>query len=293
MYTKNTDELTREYFDSIMVMPRYLDGDIPDISTEFFGREYATPVMTAALSHLHNTVADGMCEFAAGAKAAGTLHFVGMTEDDEFDKIAAVGADTVKIIKPHADEDVIFTKMERAIKAGAVAVGMDIDHSISSSGTYDNVMGLPMEPKTLSQLSSYVKAASVPFIVKGVLSPEDACKSAEAGAKAIIVSHHHGIMDSMVPPLYMLPEIKKEVGSSVKIIVDCGFESGMDVFKALALGADGVGIGRALMGPLKEGGSGVFRKITEINGELKTVMARTGFKSVKEIDASVLRFRIF
>ena len=293
MYTRNTDELTREYFDSIMVMPRYLDGDIPDISIEFFGRKYNTPVMTAALSHLHSTVENGMCEFAAGAKAAGALHFVGMSEDDEFDDIAAVGADTVKIIKPHADESVIFSKMERAIAAGAVAVGMDIDHSISSGGTYDNVMGLPMEPKTFAQLSSYVEASSVPFIVKGVLSPEDARKSAEAGAKAIIVSHHHGIMDSMVPPLYMLPEIKKAVGDSVKIIVDCGFESGMDVYKALALGADAVGIGRALMGPLKEGGSGVFRKISEINGQLKTVMARTGFKSIGEIDDSALRFRNF
>lgn len=293
MYTRNTDELTREYFDSIMVMPRYLDGDIPDISIEMFGRKYSTPVMTAALSHLHNTVENGMCEFAKGAKAAGALHFVGMSEDDEFDEIAAVGADTVKIVKPHADEDVIFRKIERAIKAGAVAVGMDIDHSISAGGTYDNVMGLPMEPKTLSQLSSYVRAASVPFIVKGVLSPEDAVKRAEAGAKAIIVSHHHGIMDSMVPPLFMLPEIKKAVGSSLKIIVDCGFESGMDVYKALALGADGVGIGRALMGPLKEGGTGVFNKISEINGQLKTVMARTGFKSISEMDASALKFRTF
>ena len=73
MYTRNTDELTREYFDSIMVMPRYLDGDIPDISIEMFGRKYNTPVMTAALSHLHNTVENGMCEFAKGAKAAGAF----------------------------------------------------------------------------------------------------------------------------------------------------------------------------------------------------------------------------
>ncbi|MBR5993356.1 MAG: alpha-hydroxy-acid oxidizing protein [Lachnospiraceae bacterium] len=293
MYTRNTDELTREYFDSIMVVPRYLDGDIPDISIEFFGKKYNTPVMTAALSHLHNTCENGMCEYAKGALMAHALHFVGMSEDDEFDEIAAVGADTVKIVKPHADESVIFTKIERAVKAGAVAVGMDIDHSISSHGTYDNVMGLPMEPKTTEQLESYVKAAGVPFIVKGVLSVDDAYKCVEAGAAGIIISHHHGIMDSMVPPLYMLPAIKKAVGDSLKIIVDCGFESGMDVYKALALGADGVGIGRALMGPLKGGGEAVYKRIEEINCELKTVMARTGFKSVKDINSSALRFRTF
>ena len=224
---------------------------------------------------------------------AHALHFVGMSEDDEFDEIAAVGADTVKIVKPHADESLIFTKIERAVKAGAVAVGMDIDHSISSHGTYDNVMGLPMEPKTTEQLKSYVKAAGVPFIVKGVLSVDDAYKCVEAGAAGIIISHHHGIMDSMVPPLYMLPAIKRVVGDSLKIIVDCGFESGMDVYKALTLGADGVGIGRALMGPLKGGGEAVYKRIEEINGELKTVMARTGFKSVKDINSSALRFRTF
>ena len=294
MFTGKTDELTREYFNSIMISPRYLDSDIPSLETEFLGEKFATPIMTAALSHLHNICDNGMCEFAKGAKLSGALHFVGMCEDDELEEILNVGAKTVKIVKPHRNDADVFSKIEKAVSGGAFAVGMDIDHSVSPSGEYDVVLGLPMETKTTEQLKKYVKAAGkTPFIVKGVLSPEDAVKCADAGVKAIIVSHHHGIMDSMTPPLFMLPEIKKAVGDKLQILVDCGFESGMDVFKALALGANGVCIGRNLMEPLKQGGTGVSKRIEEMNGELKMVMARTGFKKVSEIDSSVLRFRAF
>ena len=71
-------------------------------------------------------------------------------------------------------------------------------------------------------------------------------------------------------------------------MVDCGFESGMDVFKALALGADCVCVGRNLMEPLKEGAEGVTRRINEMNSELIKVMARTGFKTLADIDSSVI-----
>ena len=294
MYTAKTDEITREYFNSLMVTPRYLDSDIPSLETEFFGKKFKTPVMTAALSHLHNICDNGMCEFAKGAKKAGALHFVGMCEDEELGEIIKTGADTVKIVKPLKDENEVFKKIEYAVNHKAFAVGMDIDHAISSKGEYDNVFGLQMAPKSAKQLEKYVGAAGkLPFIVKGVLSVSDAVKSVEAGASAIVVSHHHGIMDSMVPPLMVLPEIVREVKGKVTIFADCGFESGMDVFKALALGADGVCIGRNLMDPLKNGAKGVADRIDEINRELMTVMARTGFKTVSKIDSSVIRYRHF
>lgn len=291
--TSKTDEITREYFNSMLITPRYLDSDLPDISIEMFGRTYKTPVMTAALSHLHNICENGMVEFAKGAKEAGAMHFVGMGEDAELEEIIATGADTVKIIKPHMDDNEVFRKIEHAVSHGAIAVGMDIDHAISWNGEYDNVFGLSMRPKTTEQLTEFVKAAGVPFIVKGVLSAQDAEKCVEAGAAAVLVSHHHGIMDCMVPPLMVLPEIVEAVNGQAKIIVDCGIECGMDVFKALALGADAVGVGRNLMDPLKEGAQGVANRIDAINRELITVMARTGAKSVAEIDPSVIRYRSF
>ena len=291
--TSKTDEITREYFNSMLITPRYLDAELPDTTIDIFGHKYDTPVMTAALSHLNNTCEDGMVEFAKGAKEVNALHFVGMGENEELERIINTGASTVKIVKPHADDDEVFRKIEHAVSHGAVAVGMDIDHAISGNGEYDVVLGLPMKTKSTEQLASFVKAAKVPFIVKGVLSAQDAEKSVEAGAAAILVSHHHGIMDCMVPPLMILPEIVNTVDGQAKIIVDCGIENGMDVFKALALGADGVGIGRALMDPLKSGYKGVADRITAINNELKCVMARTGAKTIYEIDPSVIRYRSF
>ena len=291
--TSKTDEITREYFNSLLITPRYLDSDLPDISINIFGHTYNSPVMTAALSHLHSVCDDGMVEFAKGAKEVGSLHFMGMGEDSELEEILATGTDTVKIIKPHKDNAEIFRRIEHAANHGCIAVGMDIDHAISHDGHYDNVFGLPMKPKTTDELKDFVKASKVPFIVKGVLSTKDAEKSVEAGAAAILVSHHHGIMDCMVPPLMILPEIVNAVNGQTKIIVDCGIENGMDVFKALALGADGVCIGRNLIEPLKNKAAGVAQRITEINQELITVMARTGAKSIADIDPSVIRHRTF
>ena len=96
-------------------------------------------------------------------------------------------------------------------------------------------------------------------------------------------------MDYAVPPLMILPEIKKAVGNKLTIFVDCCIESGMDAFKALALGADAVCTGRAIMPPLKEKGSdGVKEKLEEINRSLRATMNRTGFKTLSQIDDSVI-----
>lgn len=172
------------------------------------GETFETPIMTAALSHLHNICEDAMAEFGRGAKEAGAVHFVGMGEDEELEEILSTGAKTVKIIKPHQDNAVVFHKIEHAIKNGAFAVGMDIDYAYGSKGDYDVVCGLPMKSKSLEEMKSFVQASTVPFVVKGVLSVSDALKCVEMGAKGIVVSHHHGIMPYSVPPLMVLPEIK-------------------------------------------------------------------------------------
>jgi len=78
----------------------------------------------------------------------------------------------------------------------------------------------------------------LPFIIKGVMSAQDAMKSVEAGAGGIVVSHHHAIMDYSKPPLLVLPEILRVVDGKILVFADCGIGSGMDVFKALAVGAE-------------------------------------------------------
>ena len=172
-------------------------------------------------------------------------------------------------------------------------MGMDIDHAFNGTGGYDVVLDLPMKPKSTEEIRSFVIAAEMPFIIKGVLSAHDAEKCVEAGARGIVVSHHHGIMPYSVLPLMVLPEIVKAVNGQIPIFVDCGIVSGVDAFKALALGATAVGVGRELMGPLKDGGLAVAKRIQEMTGELKSIMARTGARSLRDIDPSVIHFRNF
>lgn len=291
--THDSNKITRDYFDSLLLESRYIDSDLPDLGFELFGEKFETPIMTAALSHLHKICDNAMVEIAKGARNAGAVHWVGMGEPEEMEEIFAA-AKTIRIIKPHADNNDVLWRIEHAIKHGAFAVGMDIDHAFSWDGKYDNVLGLAMKPKSLDEIKMFVKAAgNVPFIVKGVLSVSDAQKCAEAGVAGIVVSHHHGIMNYALPPLQILPEIKKAVGDKMKIFIDCGFESGMDVYKALALGADAVCVGRNLMGPLSEGASGVERRINELNRELRATMARTGVKNLSSFDPSVIHKRAF
>lgn len=289
----DSNQITREYFDSLLLETRYWESDLPTTRMELFGSAFETPIMSAALSHLHGVCDNGMVAMAQGVAAAGAVHWVGMTEEEELEEIIASGAKTVKIIKPHLDDAVIFKKIEHANAHGALAVGMDIDHCYSVNGTYDVVLGLPMHSKTKEDLRRYVNASEAPFIVKGVLSVKDAEACMEAGVKGIVVSHHHGIIPYAVPPLMILPEIKKVVGDQMKIFVDCGVSSGMDVFKALALGADAVCVGQYLMDALKNGGPAVTERINQMNRDLTTYMARTGAKSLSEIDPTVIHFRNF
>ena len=290
----DSNKITRAYLDSLLVEQRLIDSDLPDLTTTIFGKKYRTPIMNAAFSHLHSFCSDAAVKMAKGMKEAGALNWWGMSNDAEMESIFATGCDTVKIIKPFADEKKILHELEHAVSHGAVAVGMDLDHAYDRSGHYDNVLGEEMRPKTLTQICEYVKAAGeVPFVIKGVLSLQDAQKCVEAGVKGIVLSHHHGIFDYAVPPLMILPEIKKKVGDELEIFVDCGMDSGMDVFKALALGASAVSVSRHLLEYLKNGqAQAVTERMNEMAGELKSIMARCGCSSVEEIDQTIIRRRI-
>lgn len=292
-YTSNSDKITRDYFDSLLIETRYLDADIPSTQMTLFGETFRTPIMTAALSHLHNTTQDGMTVYAQAAALSGAVHWVGMGSESELEEIVATGAKTIKIIKPHADNQVVLRKIDHAVKVGCIAVGMDIDHAFNSEGGYDNVFGLPMKAKSTEELTEFVQAAGVPFIVKGVLSPRDAEKCLKAGCAGIVVSHHHGMVQYAVPPLMVLHDIVSATGGSVPVFVDCGIESGMDAYKCLALGAEAVSVGRHLMPLLKEGAKAVARRIDEMTTELAGIMARTGIGSLDKMDPTVIHRRAF
>ncbi|NLT11578.1 MAG: alpha-hydroxy-acid oxidizing protein [Clostridiaceae bacterium] len=284
--------ITREYFDSLLLEMRHIDAVIPSTKLELYGETFDTPIMMAALSHLNNVCENGMVEMAKGAHDANAVNWAGMGDEAEISAITATGARTINIIKPYVDNEYIFRRIEHAERCGVLALGMDVDHSFGGNGKYDVVLGEEMKVKSQVELKEFIKSTKLPFIIKGVLSEQDAYKALEVGAKGIVVSHHHGIMNYAVPPLYILPGIAKVINRQIPIFVDCGIMSGMDVFKALALGADAVCAGRVIMEPLKKNGSmGVKDQIIQMTEELAGVMARTCSPDLRHIDPSVIHHR--
>lgn len=288
----DSNEITERYMDSILIKERLIDSVVADTSIELFGHKFDSPVMMPAFSHLkqyEGRMLTGLEEYSIAAKNKNILNFVGMMENDMFKRIADTGAKSVRIIKPYADNQKVRDQMKFAEDAGAFGIGMDIDHIFGPEGL-DIVVGEQMDVQTSDMIRSYIESTKLPFIVKGVLSEEEAVKCTELGAKAIIVSHHHGRLPYAVPPMMILPSIKKALeGRDVKIFVDCGIGSGADVYKCLALGADAAAVGRSMLPALEvEGTLGVEKFITKVNSELRFIMSCTGFESVNQVDDSCI-----
>ena len=279
-------ELNRRYLDHLAVEGRIIGAVHPTTSCELFGHRFETPVTTGALSHLKA----GMDTLAAGAKEAGAACFIGMGDCAELEKVLRTGAKVIKIIKPYADREEIFRRIACAEKHGAIAVGMDVEHSVNVRDDADSVVvGKRMKLPTTDELRDYVNATKLPFVIKGALSVKDAMTCLDLGCGGIILSHHNGLMRWAVPPVMMLPDIRKAVGNRLTLIADGGIADGFDAFKALALGADAVSVGRPLMQPLEEkGAGGVADTIRAITGELRAMMVRTGSPDLKQIDPGVI-----
>ncbi len=287
----DSNQITRDYFDSLLLETRYMEAVVPSITMELYGERFSSPIMTAALSHLktlYQMEEEPMVGYARCAARTNSVHWIGMMEEEEVGQVIATGARTIRVVKPFADEDKIMRQLCHAEEKGALAVGMDIDHIFDRHGNPDVVMGEQMEPKSIQQMKAYVQATHLPFVVKGVLSVHDAVRCAEAGARGIVVSHHGGRLQDAVPPLMALPEIRRELGADMPIFVDCGVCSGMDAYKALALGATAVSVGRHLISYLKEGTDRAAERIEEMSRELKGIMASTGVRDVNSFDAAVL-----
>lgn len=129
------------------------------------------------------------------------------------------------------------------------------------------------------------------MVIKGVQCVEDARMCAELGMDAVMLSNHGGRqLDHAVAPIDLLPEVLDAVGGQTSIILDGGIRRGTDILKALALGADACSIGRAYLYGLGAGGEkGVTRAFQMLEAELRVAMTLAGCRSVKEIDASVVR----
>ena len=287
----NSNRISREYLDSLRIETRYLDSTHPNCDFTLYGETFSTPIMTASVSHLDHFMFPGAADaLAEGARDADAVLWYGMAADEEIERLAGSGARMIEIIKPYADRDRIFRKLEHAESLGLLAVGIDIDHPFSDDGGPDIVDGDVMAPLRTGELMELCRATQLPLIVKGVLSCQDAERSLVAGAKGLVLSHHNNRIEFAVPPLAVLPEIARVVNGAAPIFVDGDIRTGMDAFKALALGAAGVCVGRPLMTAIREGGAqAVTDYLNTATAGLKKAMAYTGCTDLGRMDPAVVR----
>lgn len=193
----------------------------------------------------------------------------------------------IPTVKPW-NMELIREKLALCHEAGCFAIAMDVD---AAGLPFLKNMTPPAGSKTVSELAEIAKIVGVPFIVKGIMTVRGALKAKAAGAAAIVVSNHGGrVLDQCPATAEVLGDIAEALkGSEVKIFVDGGIRSGVDVFKALALGADAAIIARPFVTAVYGGAEdGVKAYIEKIGAELKDTMSMCGAKDIGSITRDMI-----
>lgn len=271
----------------------------PDTSVELFGRKFRYPFFAGpvgAVTLHYSDKYDDMAYNRILVKACAENGIAAFTGDGTNPQVMhaacqAIGAADglgIPTVKPW-DPATIQEKMALCKNAGCFAMAMDID---AAGLPFLKNLNPPAGSKTVEELSEIVKMAGMPFIIKGIMTARGALKASQAGASAIVVSNHGGrVLDQCPATAEVLEDIVAALrGTGVKVLVDGGIRSGVDVFKALALGADGVLICRPFV-PAVYGGAeeGVRLFIEKIGAELSDTMAMCGAKDL----ASITRDMVF
>jgi isopentenyl diphosphate isomerase/L-lactate dehydrogenase-like FMN-dependent dehydrogenase len=269
----------------------------PETTVRVFGRTFATPVFVAPLTGASYNMgglyseAEMVSCLVRGAAAAGSFSFTGDGAEEE---IFAAGLSAIKdsgepalpIVKPRS-MNAVAERLAMAEASGAFAAGMDID----GAGLVTMALkGQPVGPKTFYQLREIAGMTSLPFVLKGVMTVQEAEMAVEIGAEAIVISNHGGrVLDCTPGVAEVLPEIVEKVKGEIFVFADGGVRSGVDVLKMLALGADAVLIGRpALVGAFGGGADGVRLVLEKMTAQLRHAMLMTGCANVKAIDCGVI-----
>lgn len=264
------------------------------------GRDLSLPVMIGPVGDVqrhygekYDTVTYNECALRAAA-AEGTLALTGDGLNAEImarataliDQMGGLGIPTVK----PWDATTLEHKLDQALSAHPAAVAMDIDAA-----------GLPFlrgqqppagakDEGQLAEICAICHEAGAPFILKGVMTPASAERAARAGADAVVVSNHGGrVLDGVPATAAVLPGIADAVGDELDVLVDGGVRSGLDVFRALALGARGCLVCRpfvvAIFGAGEKGARSYLRQIAS---ELADVMEMCGAATVADITPEML-----
>ncbi|MDN5332475.1 MAG: 4-hydroxymandelate oxidase [Tepidanaerobacteraceae bacterium] len=269
----------------------------PDISIELFGKKLSMPILAAPITGSDYNMGGAVTEeefikmVISGSKAAGTMGMCGdggnpLFYDSGLKAIEGEHGHGIAIMKPRENE-VLLKMARRAKEICAVAVGMDVD---GAGLVTMALMGQPVGPKTFEELKDIISKVDMPFVVKGIMTVDEAEIAYEAGASAIVVSNHGGrILDFTPGVAEVLPAIAEKLKGKITILADGGVRSGIDVLKYLALGADAVLVGRpVIIGAYGGGMEGVKLVLETMAKELYQAMILTGCKDVSSIGPHII-----
>lgn len=293
----------RRAFARLAIRPQYLVGKgAPDLATTLFGSRLSMPVITAPMGAHGLAHRSAELGTARGTGEAGTLMTVSTAANRTIEEIAAATTGP-KWFQLYLQDDRERSRelLRRAEAAGYSAVVLSID--AFAPGSSDAVIRLgfrfPPELPLVNSGTSRFKASlgwedvafvqqntRLPLVLKGVVTPEMARMALERGIAGIQVSNHGGRqLDGVPAAIDLLPAIVAEVQGRVPVILDSGIRRGGDVFKALALGANAVALGRPLLYALSLGGwVGVRSAYERLRTELVRDMLIAGIGSVAEFN---------
>mgnify|MGYP003294601058 CR=1 FL=1 len=267
-----------------------------DTSIEIFGEKFDLPAFAAPIGAVTNHYGEKFNEFeytelmAKGCRQAGIAAFTGDGLNEMFFEAGCAALEkagfAVPTVKPW-HKDLVFKKIDYAKAHGAKVLFMDID---ASGLPFLKSMTPPSGSKSVEELREFVEYAGIPFYLKGIMSVKGAEKALETGAAGIIVSNHGGrVLDHTPATASVLPAIADAVGDKMEVLVDGGIRTGHDIFKALALGAKAVLIGRPFVVAAYGGQeAGIAAYVQKLRNELADCMAMTGCATLADIDRSCI-----
>ncbi|WP_405164619.1 alpha-hydroxy-acid oxidizing protein [Nocardia sp. NBC_01499] len=305
----------RAAFDAVHLVPRVLvDVAEPNCGTTLFGRELTMPVAVAPMAYQRLLHPDGELATARAAAAAGIPFTVTTLSTVAVEQITDTGADTWFQLYWLRDRALMLDLVHRAENAGCSALILTVDVPEMGRRLRDirngfalpadiRAVQLPEAATSLAQTRSADASAvathtselfdpglnwanlewlrantRLPIVLKGLLDPRDAALAVEHGVDAIVVSNHGGRqLDGAIPSIDALPDIRAAVGDHCTVLLDSGIRGGIDVLRALALGASAVLLGRPVLWGLAVGAeTGVSATLSMLRAELHTAMRLTG-----------------
>ena len=317
-WTTNTNNL--DAFESIKLRPRVLvDTSRRNLSTEVLGQKMAAPVMLAPIGTHQRTHPDGELASARAAGAFGTVFVLSTSSTFSIEEVADVATGPLWFMGCiFQDRRISEALIHRAQDAGYTGLVLTVDnlgarylergkrypYTPEEKRVLKNLVSIdiPNVPTggnftesfdasfTWADLEWVRSVSSMPVIMKGIQTAEDARRCVGSGVDALIVSNHGGFAGQGVRgTLEVLPEVVDAVGDAIEVYIDGGVRRGTDVLKALSIGAKAVLIGRPMLwGLLADGEAGVKRVLEILRDELDVAMGLCGSRDVNKVDRSLV-----